>query len=157
MFVWNLDETIMTPLIIVIIKLCLVREEKYYLLLLYICFLKGMFKTTKHFVEEDFSGTKSTKSKRKRSPSYRMQFKASLSKQFLCTGLKLCFILLMSTLKGKSVPRLSTTPWRRVTEVEAKLHSHFYIRQQLQVSDQLHVPVASVPRKVFRWKFGGLS
>jgi formate hydrogenlyase subunit 6/NADH:ubiquinone oxidoreductase subunit I len=57
---------------------------------LYVSFLKGMFKTTKHFVEEDFSGTETTKSKRKRSPSYRMQLKASLSKQFLCTRLKLC-------------------------------------------------------------------
>jgi hypothetical protein len=70
---------------------------------LYICFLKRMFKTTKQFVEKDFSGTESAKSKRKKSRSYRMQFKASLSKQFHCAGLKLCFIFLMS-------PRLSTTP-----------------------------------------------
>jgi hypothetical protein len=63
-----------------------------------------MFKATKQFVEEDFSGTESTKSKRKGRPSYRMQFKASLSKQFLCIGLKLCFIFLMWMVKGKSVP-----------------------------------------------------
>jgi hypothetical protein len=48
---------------IYIIKYCLAREEEECLLLvlscLCMCFLKGMFKTTKQFVEEDFSGTES--------------------------------------------------------------------------------------------------
>jgi hypothetical protein len=90
-------------------KVYLVREGNECILLvlnfcIYMFFLKRMLKTTTQFLEEEFSGTECTKSKRKKSPSYRIQFKASLFKQFICTGLKLCFIFLMSMLKGKSVP-----------------------------------------------------